>query len=144
MSNKQLSIPFKLVQIEEKQFATFENVLEKESSIEQEVGFGFGVDIENYVIGVTMEYTIMKENAPMIKQTVVCYFKVETSEFEKYLKKEDAIVLPCGFGKHLAMITVGTTRGVLFANTKNTPFNQYILGLINVDIMFEEDIVIKF
>src|SRR5690554_1493225 len=131
MSNKQLPIPFKLVQIEEKQFATFENVLEKESPIQQEVGFGFGVDIENHIIGVTMDYTITKENAPMVKQTVSCYFKVESSEFEKQLKKEDAIVLPCGFGKHLAMITVGTTRGVLFANTKNTPFNQFILELIN-------------
>jgi len=51
--------------------------------------------------------------------------------------------LPCWFGKHLAMLTTGTARGVLFANTKNTQFNKYIIGLINVDKMFNEDIHIE-
>lgn len=143
MSKNELPIKFTLVNIEEKQFASFENVLEKESPIEQEVGFGFGVDIDQQVIGVTMDFMLCKQKSPLLKQTLSCYFKIEPQDFEKQLNKGNSIVLPCGFGKHLAMITVGTTRGVLFSNTSNTAFNQFILGLINVDKMFEEDIVIK-
>src|SRR5690554_5576453 len=120
MSKNILPIKFGLVQIEEKQFAYFDDALENEIPIEQEVGFGFGVDIVQQVIGVTMDFMLSKDYSPLLKQTLCCYFKIESEDFEKQLKKEDAIVLPCGFGKHLAMITVGTTRGVLFANTKNT------------------------
>lgn len=143
MSKNKLPIKFGLVQIEEKQFATFDDALKNEISIKQEVGFGFGVDIEQQVIGVTMDFILSNEKSPLLKQTLCCYFKIESEDFEKQLKKQDSIIIPCDFGKHLAMITVGTTRGVLFGNTKNTPFNHFILGLINVDQMFEEDIVIQ-
>lgn len=143
MSKKELPIKFTLVHIEEKQFASFENALEKESPIEQEIGFGFGVDIEQQVIGVTMDFMLSKQKSPLLKQMLSCYYKIEPQDFETQLKKEDAVVLPCGFAKHLAMITTGTARGVLFANTKNTPFNQFIIGLVNVDKMFTKDIHIK-
>ncbi len=143
MSKKQLPIQFKLVHIEEKQFASFDDVLENENPIEQEIGFGFGVDIEQRVIGVTMKFILHKQKLPLIKLETACYFEIESEAFKNMLIQAEEIELPCGFGKHLAMITIGTARGILFANTKNTAFNKFLIGLVNVNEMFKENIRIE-
>lgn len=144
MSTKELSIKFDIVHIEETQFSSFDNALDIDTAIEQQIGFGFGVDIEQNTIAVSIDFILRKENLPLLKESITCYFKIDKDDFNKQLNQGSSIVLPCGIGKHLAMITIGTARGVLFANTKNTPFNQFSLGLVNVDQMFEKDIVIAF
>lgn len=140
MSEKKLPIQFTLIYIEDNQFSTFDEMLNVDKPIEQQVGFGFGVDIERNVIAVAVDFIFQKEKKPLLKQNVTCYFEISSEDFDTQLRKEKEVVLPCWFGKHLAMLTTGTARGILFANTKNTPFNKYIIGLINVDKMFDEDI----
>lgn len=143
MCKKELDFQFQLVHIEDNQFSTFDEMLNVDKPIEQQVGFGFGVDIERNVIAVAVDFIFQKEEKPVLKQSVTCYFEIPTDDFVVHLRKEKEVVLPCGFGRHLAMLTTGTARGVLFANTKNTPFNKYLIGLINVDRMFDEDIHIE-
>lgn len=140
MSEKKLPIQFHLVHIEDNQFSTFDEMLNVDKPIEQQVGFGFGVDIERNVIAVAVDFIFQKEEKPVLKQSVTCYFEISSDDFVAHLRKGKEVVLPCWFGKHLAMLTTGTARGVLFSNTKNTPFNKYLIGLINVDKMFNEDI----
>lgn len=144
MSKKELPINFSLVHIEDNQFSTFEKMLDVEKPIQQEIGLGFGVDVENAAIAVSMEFVLNKGEKPLLKQNITCYFEISPKDFDSQLRKGKEVVLPCGFGKHLAMLTIGTARGVLFANTKNTVFNKYLIGLINVDDMFNEDISIEF
>jgi hypothetical protein len=143
MSKKELPIQFTLVHIEDNQFSTFDEMLNVDMPIEQQVGFGFGVDIEKKIIAVSVEFIFQKEEKPLLKQNITCYFEISSEDFDNQLRKEKDVVLPCGFGKHLAMLTTGTARGVLFSNTKNTAFNKYLIGLINVDQMFNEDIHIE-
>lgn len=143
MSKKELPIPFKIVKVEENQFSVFEEALLIEERIQQQIGFGFGADTENRVIAVAIEFMLHKQNQPLTKLGITCYFEIEPKAFKEKLVQTETIILPCGFAKHLAMITTGTARGVLFANTKNTPFNQFVIGLVNVDKMFTEDIHIK-
>ena len=143
MSKEELSVPFKIVKVDENQFSVFEETLSIEKRIQQQIGFGFGTFVANNIIAVSMEFVLHKQTQPLIKLEITCYFEIEEKTFNEKLVQNDAIVLPCGFAKHLAMITTGTGRGVLFANTKNTPFNQFIIGLVNVDKMFKEDIQIK-
>lgn len=141
MSKKKLPIPFKIVKVEENQFSVFEDTLTVDAPIQQQVGFGFGVDTENKVIAVSMEFVLSKNELPLIKQEITCYFEIKEEAFDTLLQK-DKLILPCGFGKHLAMVATGTARGVLYANTKNTEFNKFLIGLINVDNMFKDDIVV--
>lgn len=143
MSKEKLSIKFDLIHIEDNQFSTFEEMLDVEKQIQQEIGFGFGVDMENRAIAVSMEFVLHKGEKPLLKQSITCFFEISPDDFDSQLRKEKEVVLPCGFGKHLAMLTTGTARGVLFANTKNTVFNKYLIGLINVDEMFNEEIAIE-
>lgn len=141
---KKLSIPFKLVNIEETQFSVFEEVLGIDSPINQNIGVGFSVHREKRIVGTTLRFQLNKEEQPFIKIEASCYFEIEETSFKEKLLKAKKIILPCEFAKHLATITTGTVRGILYANTKNTPFNEYFLSLINIDEMFKEDIVIDF
>ncbi len=143
MSTKELPISFKIIKVEENQFSVFEDTLTLDEPIQQHVGFGFGAEVESNTIAVAIEFVLHKKDMPLLKLEISCYFDIEPNAFQNILKQETKVVLPCDFAKHLAMITTGTARGVLFANTKNTPFNLYLIGLINVDKMFGEDIIIE-
>lgn len=59
-----------------------------------------------------------------------------------YLLKDMKLVIHCSLAKHMATITTSTTRGILYANTKNTIYSEYLLGLIDMDEMIKEDFVI--
>lgn len=140
---KELPIPFKLINIDETQFSVFEESLENEAPVSQNISIGFSTDPDKNIVGVSFQYQLEKEEKPFLKIEVECYFEIEASEFKKQLMKKGEIILPCNFAKHLTVITTGTVRGVLYANTKNTPFSEYFLGLVNVDDMFTEDIVLN-
>lgn len=143
MSTKELNIPFKIVNVVENQFSLFDDTLAIEAPLKQKIGFGFGADLESRSIAVSFEFILQKNDLPLLKQEITCYFEIEASAFETKVKQKEHLVLPCNFAKHLAVITTGTARGVLFANTKNTEFNQFLIGLLNIDKMFSEDIVIQ-
>lgn len=142
MSKKKLPIPFKIVKVEENQFSVFEDTLAVDAPIQQQVGFGFGVDTDSKMIAVSMEFVLNKNELPLVKQEITCFFLVKEEAFGTLLQKSK-LIIPCGFGKHLAMVATGTARGVLYANTKNTEFNKFLIGLINIDKMFNDDIVVE-
>lgn len=137
-----LAIPFKLVNIEENQFSVFEENLDDSSPINQKIGVGFGADFHNRIIGSTFRFQLNKEKNPLLKIEATCYFEIEENSFPKLLS-DNKIILPCKFAKHLAVITTGTVRGILYANTKGTAFNEFFLGLIDIDNMFVKDIILE-
>jgi hypothetical protein len=142
MDTTNLPIPFKIVKVEDKQYSVFNDTLAIDARIQQNIGYGFGVDIENQVVGVTMDFVLLKNSIPLLKSEIICYFEIEENAFNT-ICKENKVVLPSGFAKHLAMITTGTARGVLYANTKGTEFNKFLLGLINIDQIFKEDVIVE-
>lgn len=56
----------------------------------------------------------------------------------------NTLVIPKGFLRHLAMLTVGTSRGILHAKTEGTCFNKYVLPTINVTLIIKEDATFNF
>ena len=142
MGKETLPIPFKLVRIEEKQFSVFENGLNK-NDIDQKVGIGFHVDVEKNIVASGAHYLLEVEGNPFINIELVCYFEIDEDAFRKMRKQEKLVELPRAFAEHLAVITFGTARGVLFANTKGTPFNPYYMGLFNLHELIGENIIIE-
>ena len=61
MCEKKLPVQFQLVHIEDNQFSTFDEMLDADKPIEQQVGFGFGVDIERKVIAVAVDFFFLSE-----------------------------------------------------------------------------------
>lgn len=75
-----------------------------------------------------------------LKIQVSCHFKIEESSWSSLIQ-ENKLIVPKGFLAHLAMITTGTSRGVLFAKTEATPFSTFIVPTLNVAEMIKEDVL---
>jgi len=137
MSNK---IGFNLNKINTLQYAVIDDAYD--SSVEEfglDVNLGFGMDFENHAMMSLVKVQFeQKKNNPYLILEVSCEFDIEP-EFWKEFKNKTIVKVPKGFMSHLAMITVGTTRGVLHSKTDNTKFNSYILPTINVASMITSD-----
>ncbi len=73
---------------------------------------------------------------------VNCNFEISQESFNSLIVN-DNIIVPNKFIAHMAMITVGTSRGILHSKTEGTIFNKYILPTINVSQMLPEDAIFE-
>lgn len=142
MKNKNTKIGFALKAIKTEQFAIFEENYpsKKESNLTCE--FQFKIDKINSQIGVFLTLEFIQSKKVFIKIQVSCHFKINEESWISFVhENESKIIIPKGFLAHLAMITVGTTRGILFSKTEGTPFSIYMVPTLNVAEMVKEDAI---
>jgi hypothetical protein len=141
MKSKPSKIGFYLAGIKTEQFAVFEeNYLPKgETGLSSEIDFN--IDVEKHQIGVFVNFEFEQENKILLKIKVSCHFKIEEEAWNTFISDCSAkIIFPKGFLAHMAMITVGTSRGVVFAKTEGTLFSKFIIPTINVAEMIQQDV----
>lgn len=132
-------IGFNLNKINTLQFAIIDDAFNSEmDEFNVETNLGYGLDTENGSMLSLVKIQFEQKEIPFMIIEVSCEFDVVNSFWEKFNNSE-SIIIPKGFMAHLAMITVGTTRGVLHEKTKNTKFNEFIVPMINVSEMITED-----
>lgn len=132
-------IGFKLSKINTDQYAIIEDAYDDENDeFRLGINLGFGVDSENTAILSSVKIKFEQNNTPFLIIEVSCEFDI-ISEFWKEFDNKEIIKIPKDFMAHLAMITVGTTRGILHSKTDNTKFNEFILPTLNVSEMITED-----
>jgi hypothetical protein len=138
METENTSVGFVLQGIKTEQFA----ILEENYAPKKEVGLGTGiqfkVDSENKQIGTFLGFEFKQGKKVFLKIQVSCHFKIEESSWSSFIQ-ENKLIVPKGFLAHLAMITTGTSRGVLFAKTEGTQFSKFIVPTLNVAEMIQED-----
>ena len=131
---------FRMDQIKVEQFAILENKLPQE-----DIGFSaeltHGASKEEKIIAIRLKVSYISKEKMLLVCIVSCMFKVEPESWQDWVK-DDKVFIPRGFIAHLAMHTFGTTRGILFAKTEGTPYQQFILPPTNVDAMIKEDFII--
>lgn len=141
MENDELALQFRITNIETLEFA----ILEENYNEPEEVGLGtslnFGFDKDNHALGVDIRFQFMQDEKPFLLITVRCEFEIEEKAWDSFIKG-NTIIIPQGFASHLAVITVGTIRGVLHEKTKETPFNDFIIPTINLTALIQEDVVL--
>ena len=140
MKKENIQVGFALQGIKTEQFAIFED----QYNPKKETGLGtelqFKLDQKNKQIGVFLGFEFLQGKKIFLKIQVSCHFKIEESSWNTFIKRKEAkLVVPKGFLAHLAMITTGTTRGVLFAKTESSPFSKFIVPTLNVAEMIPED-----
>ena len=82
----------------------------------------------------------MQNKKSFIKIEVSCHFKIQDESWNNLVHVEDAnLIIPKTFLSHIAMITVGTARGILFSKTEGTPFSKFIIPTVNVVAMIKKD-----
>lgn len=138
METENTGVGFALQGIKTEQFAILEENYAPKKDIGLNTGLQFKVDSENKQIGVFLSFEFIQGKKVFLKIQVSCHFKIEETAWDSF-RKEDKLIVPKGFLAHLAMITTGTTRGVLFAKTEGTVFSKYLIPTINVAEMINED-----
>lgn len=133
------NINFNLLKIKTEQFAIFEENFNKNEVINLNTNLSFGLNSNDKVFLVTPKYTFENEGKPFIAIQISCFFKIEDATWNNFKVKKQ-IVFPKDFVAHMAMITVGTSRGILHNKTEGTIFNEFILPTINVLEMIREDV----
>lgn len=133
-------INFSLLKIKTEQFAIFEENFNKNEVINLNTNLSFGLNSNDKVFLVTPKYTFENEEKPFMAIQISCYFKIEDTTWNNFINKKH-IIFPKDFVAHMAMITVGTSRGILHTKTEGTIFNDFILPPMNVAEMVGEDVV---
>lgn len=136
-------ITFGLRKITTGQFATIDSVAIKDDSIRLNFCFTFGINEDFRMVVCTAKFEFFSEELPFMIIDVSCDFEVAQASW-KYLINTDSnkIILPLFLVTHLAVLTVGTARGVLHCKTENTKYNKYFLPTINVTDSIKSDITI--
>lgn len=139
MKKENTQVGFALKGIKTEQFAIFEENYspKKETSLGTELQFK--LDQNNKQIAVFLGFEFLQGKKVFLKIQVSCHFKIEESSWNSLIQ-ENKLIVPKGFLAHLAMITTGTSRGVLFAKTEATPFSTFIVPTLNVAEMIKEDV----
>lgn len=135
-------VGFLLKAIKTEQFATFPEFYSKKKNVGLTTNLEYKVSTENKQVGVFATFAFDQTKKVFLKIQVSCHFEISADAWSKFLT-ESKIVLPKDFMTHIAILTIGTARGVLHSRTEGTQFNQYILptldirGLISKDVEFE-------
>lgn len=140
MKKENTQVGFALKGIKTEQFAIFEENYspKKETSLGTELQFK--LDQNNKQIAVFLGFEFLQGKKVFLKIQVSCHFKIKESSWSSLIQ-ENKLIVPKGFLAHLAMITTGTSRGVLFAKTEATPFSTFIVPTLNVAEMIKEDVL---
>ena len=142
--SKELAIRFKLVDISTNEFAILEESYSDGEDAQMSTFVKFGHDIEQRVLGANLKFQFEQNEKPFLVISATCSFQLEEEAWNSLLDEDgEKIVIPEGFASHMAVITVGTIRGILYEKTKETPFKDYIIPPINLTELIQEDVDIE-
>lgn len=133
-------IEFRMQQIKIEQFAILSENAPAEFKIE--TNFTAGTDVTNRITFMRLRVNYCVEGNILLTLTMICTFFIDAKSWEQLIK-ENKIVIPRGFLVHMAVHTLGTARGVLFAKSEGTEWQSKILPPINVDNIFKDDLIIN-
>ncbi|MEQ8523749.1 hypothetical protein [Gracilimonas sp.] len=142
--SKELALSFRLVSIKTDEFAIIEDSFEEEGKVSLESSFNFRVDKEKHILGTTVKFQFEQNDKPFLIISVTCGFEMEEEAWESLIDVDNnKIIIPEGFASHMAVLTVGTARGVLHEKTSETDFSDFIIPPINLTKIITEDIEIE-
>lgn len=132
-------IGFNLTAISTEQFAKFEENFKTEDDINLKTSVDYKLNQSDKQIGAYVTFTFEQRKKAFLYIKVGGHFRIGSSSWDTFCK-DSKIIFPKEFIRHLSMITIGTTRGVLHEKTVNTNFNKFIIPLIDVTKLVKEDI----
>jgi hypothetical protein len=145
MDTKPKTFIFALVKVTTEQFAIIEECCDEKSGIKVVTNLRFGGDDEKKMIAVFASSKFECNEKPFIIIEAGCHFIIDPNSWNDMFDAEKReLLVPKEFLRHLSMLTVGTTRGILHAKTENTSFNKFVLPTINVSEMIQSDSAFEF
>jgi len=141
------NIKFRLLKIDTRQFAILQEAYDSKS---EKFQFSFGInfsfpDKENRVVCNSCLIKYQGEVSPFLVLEVTVYFELEENSWNELLDIEaDQVRIPKATAHHMMSLLIGTARGVLHSETKNTEFNRLVLPTVNLSELIAGDIIHSF
>ena len=133
-SNKPIQFGLRSVCTDE--FAILEDTQIRDKKIELDHSFSLSLSNDASELAVSIKTNFKSEERPFIILRVSCVFEIKSDDLLVSPKK---IQIPRDFMSHLAALTLGTARGVLHSKLEHTPFNMYLLPIVDVSKTFKDD-----
>lgn len=141
MSETNKKIGFALNNITTEQFAVIESAFIKGNAVDLKAGLRFGINKDKKIISILFSTNFIQEKSPFLIIEVGCHFKIINQTWNDFLTEDKTeLTAPKGFISHLAMLTIGTARGVLHSKTENTSYNDFLLPTINVADLVKKEV----
>lgn len=135
-------VPFALTKIQTLEFAILEKSYSQNDEVQVSQVFNFSVDPSNKQVGVAARYEYF-QHSPFLILEVSCVFTIVDVAWNIWLDADKGIfTLPRNIATHMAVLSVGTTRGVLHAKTEGNYFNMFVLPTWNLSKVIVKDCVI--
>jgi hypothetical protein len=137
-------VGFRLLKITTVQFAVIENAFLESEPIQLGAGVNYAIDEKNKAIACIVRFQFAINESPFLIIHVKCDFRIKDNAWMSFIDADkNEIKFPIDFVRHLAVLTVGTARGILHSKTENTKFNKYFLPTINVNELIKEGFSFK-
>lgn len=137
-------IPFRLFRINTEEFATFPEVSIEEEQLDLKIGVSFATDKDKFAFKCVLRLLFESKKRVFMLLENSCEYETEPDSWNNLLNaKQNKITLPKEFARHLALLTLGTTRGILHSKTENTVFNNYILPVTDISKLVQKNVVIN-
>jgi len=133
------NINFALLALKTEQFATFEDEFTENEKLNLATELEFKIEINKKLFIVFATFIFNQDQKTLIKLRISCHFKIASKSW-KALCDESKILFPKDFVAHMAMLTVGSGRGVLHAKTEGSNLNRFLLPTINVTSFIDQDL----
>jgi len=136
-------VRFTLKDITVEQFATL-----FEPTNENNVKVGISLTIKsNYAhraVALSLIARFVEEDRPFLQIEDTCHFLIHEEDWTRLSNGDTADVkLPKRLLINLFTIAVGATRGLLYGKTEHTPYNRFILPLLDATEMITGPVTIK-
>ena len=141
------NIKFRLQEIDTLQFAILPEAYDSKA---EKFQYSFGVnftfpDFQKRIVCCSSIIKYKGEVSPFLVLEVAVYFEVEKNSWSSILDMETKqIKLSKPTALHMITLLIGTARGILHSETKNTVFNRLILPTINLNDLIDGDVVHSF
>ncbi len=144
MEPSNTKVSFALRRITTEQFAIIEDAFTEGKDINLTTQLKFGANADHKIIVLHANFRFEQDDTPFLIVEAAGHFTVEEKAWTGFYNEEaNSLTVPQGFMCHMAVLVIGTTRGILHAKTENTPFNRFFLPTINVTETIREDVVIE-
>ena len=135
------NIHFALAKIATKQYASIPEAYKPKSPIKLNLGLSYNFEKDKRLVGCTFKVNFTQKEATFLILEVAAIFQIEENSWNKLLKEDGGkIILPKPFVEHLAVLVVGTSRGILHCKTEDGEFNHLVLPMIDVRKLIEKDV----
>ena len=140
------SIKFRLVRLSTDQFGVLNEMYKPDAPVGVYTKLSFGAQEREKIVAVSASFRFKSDEnqAPFIILETKGFFHIKPESWEcMYDAEANTLSLEKGFARHLGVIVVGTSRGILHTRTEGTDLNHVILPLINVEAILNEDVTIS-